>query len=270
MHHGQYINIPKHWHRSLELSYTYSGSIPDYTISGKHYTTHPGSILIMNTNEVHSIFFPPQVVNDKGTSALTLLFPYQFLSQMIPDYRYRWYQIDDQATKDLDQLKQKLKIFFEFISQENNAIDKIEEASQAANILYLLTKNFSKITDTPNSLIVSTDKETSFERLDEVISFIQEHSHSPLPVSKIAKHFNLSTSYLSRIFKYYTGEAIIHYLNLIRLQEGLQLLLNSKKTIQAISNQVGFSNQKSFIRIFKKVYQITPADYQKKYFKSNR
>ncbi|EJO08469.1 AraC family transcriptional regulator [Oenococcus oeni] len=270
--HDKAVNVPKHWHRSLEISYTYQGSIPDFTIAGKHYSTRPGTILVVNSNEIHSVFFP-KTKKRQDSLALSLIFPYPFLMKIVPNYRYRRYEIPDKELltannqQNLAELEGILKKFFQFASHQTNSLDEISKTSQILQILYLLTKNFSSIVTTPNDL-ATTDK--PFERLDEIIMFIQEHAKEALTVTKIADHFNLSTSYFSRNFKYYMGNSVIEYLNLVRLHEAYQLLTNTKKSILVISTQVGFPNEKAFTRTFKRIYKVTPTDYRKRLSGKNR
>ncbi len=270
--HDRAANVPKHWHRSLEISYTYRGSIPDFTIAGKHFSTHPGTVLVINSNEIHSVFFP-KTKKQEDNLALTLIFPYPFLMKIIPNYRYRRYEIPDKELlttnnrQNLTELESALKNFFEFASHKTSPLDELDETSQIFQILYLLTKNFSSIVKTPNDL---TTANKPFERLDEIIMFIQEHSKEALTVAKIADHFNLSTSYFSRNFKYYMGNSVIEYLNLVRLHEAYQLLTNTKKSILVISGQVGFPNEKAFVRIFKRIYKAAPTDYRQRLDAKNR
>lgn len=211
--------------------------------------------------------FFPKTKKRQDSLALSLIFPYPFLMKIVPNYRYRRYEIPDKELltasnqQNLAELEGILKKFFQFASHQTNPLDEISKTSQILQILYLLTKNFSSIVTTPNDL-ATTDK--PFERLDEIIMFIQEHAKEALTVTKIADHFNLSASYFSRNFKYYMGNSVIEYLNLVRLHEAYQLLTNTKKSILVISTQVGFPNEKAFTRTFKRIYKVTPTDYRKR------
>ncbi|HRM38263.1 MAG TPA: AraC family ligand binding domain-containing protein, partial [Trichococcus flocculiformis] len=70
-----------HWHKSLEISYTMSGKISEFKIDGTVHETNAGDILVINSNEVHSIWD-----DHNKTKALSLIFPYAFIKSEIPDY----------------------------------------------------------------------------------------------------------------------------------------------------------------------------------------
>ncbi|WP_281166337.1 helix-turn-helix domain-containing protein, partial [Liquorilactobacillus sicerae] len=57
---------------------------------------------------------------------------------------------------------------------------------------------------------------------------------------------------------------------LVRLNEAYQLLTNTKKSILVISGQVGFPNEKAFVRIFKRIYKAVPTDYRQQLDAKNR
>lgn len=45
-------------------------------------------------------------------------------------------------------------------------------------------------------------------------------------------------------------------------RSGLSLRIGSSMTVGQISDELGYENPESFIRIFKKEYQMTPAQYR--------
>ena len=75
--------IEPHWHSSIEISYTLSGSISDFFIAGQSYKTQPGRILVVNSAELHSI----RAIHDpkQDPRALTIIFPYRIIKRYRPD-----------------------------------------------------------------------------------------------------------------------------------------------------------------------------------------
>lgn len=59
-----------------------------------------------------------------------------------------------------------------------------------------------------------------------------------------------------------TGLGIVAYLNNIRLELALEQLANTNDTIEAIADETGFGSARSFYRIFKDKYGMTPNDYR--------
>ncbi|WP_241244181.1 AraC family ligand binding domain-containing protein [Lactobacillus amylolyticus] len=47
--------VAPHWHRDIELSFTLNGSISDFRIGKRDYTTKAGQILVVNTQVIHCV-----------------------------------------------------------------------------------------------------------------------------------------------------------------------------------------------------------------------
>lgn len=75
--------IPPHWHRGIELSYTIAGKIDQFTIGDEVFKTSPGTILVVNSQEVHSIrVHKNQHVKEE---AFTITYPYSFVLSQFSD-----------------------------------------------------------------------------------------------------------------------------------------------------------------------------------------
>jgi AraC-like DNA-binding protein len=103
---------------------------------------------------------------------------------------------------------------------------------------------------------------SSNDLVTEVTVFIQEHFREPeLNVAGVAQRFFVSREHLSRVFKSYTGESISHYLTDLRMQEFRYGLVNGKSVLSACLES-GFSDYSSFVKSFRKLYGISPAQYR--------
>ena len=91
----------------------------------------------------------------------------------------------------------------------------------------------------------------------------QQHYKEELSVPQIADVVGLNPVYLSRLFKLDTGKTLSEYLNCYRTECSLALLTDTADTIQSISQKVGYSDVRSYIRFFKKYYDVTPSEYRR-------
>ena|GEM_PF-2944084 len=134
----------------------------------------------------------------------------------------------------------------------------LEELTNARNLenMYILISDAikqicSKYTPTNNTFI------------DNVISYIEKvYSDNSLSVSSIAEHFNLHPTYMSNAFKAKTGVGLLEYINRVRINKSIELMMNANLTINEISEKVGYLNANTYIRIFKKLMGITPNKYR--------
>jgi AraC-type DNA-binding domain-containing proteins len=80
--------------------------------------------------------------------------------------------------------------------------------------------------------------------------------------TSIAEALGVTSGYLSRTFKQYTGQNMVDYISKLRV-EGAKVLLNDEKlTLNAIAERVGCGSDISLIRIFRKYMGVTPGKYR--------
>ena len=88
-------------------------------------------------------------------------------------------------------------------------------------------------------------------------------SGTTFTIRDLALEFNLSPSYLQRLFKHQTGVCMGEWINEQRLQRTAHLLANSYLSVKEIANNVGYEHASSFIRAFERRFTQAPARYRK-------
>lgn len=100
--------------------------------------------------------------------------------------------------------------------------------------------------------------------VEQIQAYVKEHfNEESLNISMIGGAFDLTPSYVSRLFKEYTGEALLDFINKTRLEEAKKLLIEQKYTVNEVAGKVGYSDVNTFLRIFKKFEGITPGKFTK-------
>ena len=93
--------------------------------------------------------------------------------------------------------------------------------------------------------------------------YIQKHFHEPLSLTDLADIFDVSTSYLSSVFKSDRGESFTKFLMRLRMEKAAELLvINKVGKITDIAEEAGFSSVKYFDHSFKKYFGVTPNEYR--------
>ena len=103
------------------------------------------------------------------------------------------------------------------------------------------------------------------KQIVRALDYISEHLHTRIMINEAAKHLQISSAYLSRLFKSETGMAFSDYVNRKKIEEASSLLRFSEYTDLEISTLLCFSSQSYFIKIFKKYVGMTPREYKKRY-----
>lgn len=98
---------------------------------------------------------------------------------------------------------------------------------------------------------------------NKIESYItQNYSNMDLSLNMLAEHIGMSYNYLSKMFKESFGTNFVNYVTAIRLEEAKKLLKATDLSVEQIAQQVGFGRSNSFIKIFKKYYNITPGQFR--------
>ncbi|SFD82042.1 AraC-like ligand binding domain-containing protein [Paenibacillus catalpae] len=99
----------------------------------------------------------------------------------------------------------------------------------------------------------------------EIASYIAGHFREPLTLDSLSRQFHLSSSYLSRTFKKYTGFGLTEYIGITRVKEAQQQLKETDERITEIAAEVGFESLSQFERVFKTHVRLSPRDYRSQY-----
>ncbi len=105
------------------------------------------------------------------------------------------------------------------------------------------------------------------QRVRRALEFIDQQFFSDLAVEQIAREAHLSTSRFSHLFKSQMGLTPIKYLTKVRIQNARQMLKNSKTSFADIAQELGYSDQSYFTKVFKKLEGLTPQSFRKGYLK---
>lgn len=99
------------------------------------------------------------------------------------------------------------------------------------------------------------------ERLNNILNIIQEN-YRDITLDMLAAKTYLSKPYLSKYIKTKSGLAFSDNVKEIRLKKAKSLLRNGNMKIETVSETVGYPNVEHFIRLFKKEFGRTPAQFR--------
>lgn len=142
-----------------------------------------------------------------------------------------------------------------------------------ANLMHLET--WEEISDRLQTLIfdliegsLSNTQKSNLvsETIQEIIH--EQYADPNLGIQQIADFIQKSPQYIGRLFKKETGESITNYINKLRLEKAVQLMISSKCTVTEVISKIGIENETQFYRLFKKEYGTSPKNYITEYVKA--
>lgn len=99
--------------------------------------------------------------------------------------------------------------------------------------------------------------------LQDIFDFIDKNYHRAISSADVAQAFNYSPAYLTKIVRTKTGCTVNAWIINKRIYEAQQLLKRTSKSIEEISQKVGYSNVNHFFRQFRQICNITPSQWRK-------
>ena len=135
-------------------------------------------------------------------------------------------------------------------------------APQSGDYSRILGREIENMTEQLNQL---SDKEQSAPAIRIVKRYIRENYKDDISLSSAADKANISSVYLSRLFKKEEGINFLDYLNQYRIEEAKKLLKDVQYNILDVADETGFKNTRYFSKIFKKNVGITPSEYRKRH-----
>lgn len=130
----------------------------------------------------------------------------------------------------------------------------------ATGQLYILFAYLKQIAEANRKRSEALGQDSSVWR---AIRFIEQNYYLDIDVDMLCEHVNYSRSYLSRTFKAETDMTIPEYINKIRIQNAVNLLLHSKMPVKEIAISVGMKDSFYFSKVFKKLTGETPREFRK-------
>ncbi len=96
-----------------------------------------------------------------------------------------------------------------------------------------------------------------------IMEWIKANYYRMVTVTEIAQEFGYNSDYLSTLFKKSTNSTIIHYINKTRIEIAKVLMSAYDLSVKEVAYSCGFSDEKYFMKTFKRLEGMTPSQYKK-------
>lgn len=105
----------------------------------------------------------------------------------------------------------------------------------------------------------------TLERIQTVLDYIDKTLDRAVSNEELMDIANMSASTLNRYFKQSVGLAPVEYQIQQRINQACNLILATTDTMEEIAEKTGFTDANYFSRQFKKVMNMTPSEYKKRW-----
>ncbi len=159
----------------------------------------------------------------------------------------------------LNQPTRVIELFRQFLHGQDEGFSVQMEAD------LLVSQMLIELSKQSKAIPVTKSAERLAYKIKEIIdSKFYEHN---LSTNTIGEILDLNNDYIERIFKSVYNKTIMEYVRFRRMQEAKKLLLEGKLNVNQVALTVGFSDPGYFRKTFKNLFDLTPTEFQKLYFR---
>ena len=97
--------------------------------------------------------------------------------------------------------------------------------------------------------------------------FIEDHIHERVTIDELAEQTCLSRRTFERRFRQATNNSVLEYIHRVKIEAAKRSFESSRKNINEVMFDVGYTDTKAFRTMFKKVTGLSPIEYRNKYNK---
>lgn len=258
-------NNPWHYHPELELIFCIKGKGTNF-VGNAIRSIEEGEILLLGSNLPHTrqrdkAFY--ETHQDQIPESIIIQFKEDFLGK---DF------FSIAAFSHIKELMNRalrgIKFYGSILHTATEKLYSLQKLNPTQSVLCLLAllDDLAK-TDEYEYLnspqYVSSAHEKYAQRINLVYEYTITHFRKPIELSDVAPLTHLSTSAFCRYFKKITRKSYFQYLTEVRVGYACRLLSDKQMDIGQIAYESGFNNLSNFNKLFKKIMNTTPRDYQK-------
>ena len=249
--------IPWHWHEELEVIFVDAGTLK-LQIPGGEYLLQEGSLVVLNSNVLHSLsghpagalrsmVFSPFLI----TGGADTVFYKNYVRALLacPDFSV-WQAEPGPDVK---------RFSAAFSAMETDAF--AYEFTVRENLSQLLLHCYAQLL--PRLSAQKPAKSADTVRIEQMLQYMQASYAEPITLADIAQAARLSERECLRCFHRTIGDSPVQYLLKYRLMQGAALLRASPAaSIAEVSAACGFDSPSYFSKQFRRFYQRPPREYR--------
>lgn len=250
--HNPIFNHLPHSHNYFEINYVGEGQVED-TVDHTAVSLHTGELCIHNPRAEHMItrcgsedflvniliskdIFQDEVIAQVGEDpALDRFFLHYLTGPDNTPHYMAFHQVPPEVTQIIDM------IFDEYFNPHRSEL-------LITSLLTLLFGNLLR-------------EYQASSQVAQIADYISAHLQD-ITIHDMARHFGYHEKYLSKLIHEKTGRTFKQLVTETRMRRAVHLLLYTRKSIEEISYEVGYSDPSSFYTNFHNTYGVSPRQYR--------
>ena len=252
---GQELDF--HFHEFDKVVLLLAGRV-DYLVEGRSYALKPWDVLLVRHHTIHKAV----IDRTQPYERIIIYLDGKYFGRSLPEARLMGsFDQADRSGQHLltpsdaqrQELQQVLRAYESSAGDEGVGASALRETF----IIQLLI-HISRMTAS-----AAPSRESQYDpKIQQVLSYINEHLHEELTVDQLADLAYLSKYHFMRLFKAQTGSTVHAYVRQKRLLYAARLIREGESAARAAAES-GFSDYSAFHRAFRESFGIRPGQLKK-------
>lgn len=98
-----------------------------------------------------------------------------------------------------------------------------------------------------------------------ILRFMRDNCCTNINRKAVAYEFGFSPDYITHLFKKYASFSFNHIMQQYKMEQAAKFLALNKININQVASLCGFSETSYFIKVFRRFYGVTPAEYRSRF-----
>lgn len=264
--HPSCVNLSSHSHDFVEINYVYHGSCKQILNGYEKVELNEGDILIIKKGTTHSI----ELNDGRKDIIINCMLSEQYFARklVLQDSSNRLVK-ELGASREEKQDKQGY-LHIPFTETQNmemyfkNCIGEFFDPRMCSESVIdsYVTLIFAELCRAQYSDTEDLINDKKYHLALDVVSYVRKN-FAYVTLESTARAFHFTPNYLSKLLKNKLNKSFVEILQEVRLNQAYSIIINTDKTIEEVSENVGYKNTYYFTKIFSSRYGCLPSSIRK-------
>ena len=239
-------HFPPHIHEAIEMVYVTKGTL-ELGVGQELYHMEKGDFAVVFPNMIHHY----QVFDSGENKALYILVSPRLIPNYMEDLQKNCPKIPVICKKELHTDILKAVKSLVDIQKDNTRL-------MQAYVQMIFAHVFCEMD------MIEKESMGSEDLVYKSVEYVAKNFREKISLEQMAYELGVSKYILSRLFSKTFHCNFTSYVNKVRLDYAIAMLDGTNKSIITICYECGFESQRTFNRVFKNRYRVTPREYRDK------